>query len=90
MANTRRMNRLEELGRVDSEKGYTSTGKHNLKAEKKRIVGELRANKGKMVKKPSTRGFGAARTSGMGLQDESLQPGKMYVVKGGGYIDDLL
>ena len=42
MANTRRMNRLEELGRVDSEKAYTKKGKKNLKAEKKRIVKELK------------------------------------------------
>ena len=92
----------EELGRVDAEKAYTKKGKKNLKAEKKRLVKEikkerkarkgkmLKANMGAMVNKPSTRGFGAARTSGMGLQDESLQPGKMYVLKGGGYIDDLL
>jgi hypothetical protein len=40
--NTRRMNRLEELGRVDAEKGFTRKGKRNLRAEKKRIVGELR------------------------------------------------
>ena len=33
MANTRRMNRLEELGRVDAEKAYTRKGKKNLKAE---------------------------------------------------------
>ena len=46
MANTRRMNRLEELGRVDSEKAYTKSGKKNLKAEKKRIVGELKKNRG--------------------------------------------
>ena len=39
--NTRRENRLEELGRVDSEKAYTSKGKRNLKAEKKRIVREV-------------------------------------------------
>ena len=30
--NTRRMNRLEELGRVDAEKGFTRKGKKNLKA----------------------------------------------------------
>lgn len=40
--NTRRMNRLEELGRVDAEKGFTRKGKKNLKAEKKRIIGELK------------------------------------------------
>jgi len=40
--NTRRMNRLEELGRVDAEKGRTRKGKRNLRDEKKRIVRELR------------------------------------------------
>ena len=40
-ANTSRENRLEELGRVDAERAYTKTGKKNLTAEKKRIVGEL-------------------------------------------------
>ena len=39
--NTRRENRLEELGRVDAEKAYTSTGKKNLSAEKSRIRDEL-------------------------------------------------
>tara|TARA_R100000935_G_scaffold44657_1_gene67527 strand:- start:495 stop:989 length:495 start_codon:yes stop_codon:yes gene_type:complete len=37
-----------------------------------------KANKGMMMNKPSTRGFGAARTSGMGLENEALQPGKIY------------
>ena len=43
MANTRREDRIEELGRVDAEKAYTKKGKKNLKAEKKRIVKELKA-----------------------------------------------
>jgi hypothetical protein len=30
--NSSRMNRLEELGRVDSEKAYTKKGKRNLSA----------------------------------------------------------
>ena len=92
----------EELGRVDAEKAYTKKGKKNLRAEKKRLVKEikkerkarkgkmLKANMGAMVNKPSTRGFGAARTSGMGLQDESLKPGQNYVLKGGDYIKDLI
>lgn len=41
MANTPRMNRLEELGRVDSERARTSKGKRNLTEEKRRLVGEL-------------------------------------------------
>jgi len=40
--NTRRENRLEELGRVDAEKAYTSRGKRNLSEEKNRIRSELK------------------------------------------------
>ena len=40
--NTPRMNRLEELGRVDAEKGSTKRGKANLGDEKRRIGRELR------------------------------------------------
>lgn len=46
-ANTRRENRLEELGRVDAEKAYTAKGKKNLASEKRRIVGELEKGRGK-------------------------------------------
>ena len=46
--NTSRENRLEELGRVDAEKGYTRKGKRNLKDEKKRIVRELHAAGGRV------------------------------------------
>jgi len=42
MANTRRMNRLEELGRVDAERARTRRGARNLRDEKRRIIGELR------------------------------------------------
>ena len=44
--NTRRMNRLEELGRVDAEKAFTKKGARNLRDEKKRIVRELKAKGG--------------------------------------------
>jgi len=47
MANTRRMNRLEELGRVDAEKAFTKKGARNLRDEKKRIVRELKADGGR-------------------------------------------
>ena len=46
--NSRRMNRLEELGRVDAEKAKTKMGKRNLRDEKKRIVRELKADGGKV------------------------------------------
>ena len=51
--NTRRMNRLEELGRVDAEKADTRKGKRNLREEKSRIVRELKADGGKVKKKKS-------------------------------------
>jgi len=41
--NSRRMNRLEELGRVDAEKAFSKKGKKNLKDEKKRIVRKLKS-----------------------------------------------
>ena len=49
--NTKRMNRLEELGRVDAEKADTRKGKRNLREEKSRIVRELKAKGGKVKKK---------------------------------------
>jgi len=60
--NTSRENRLEELGRVDAEKAYTSKGRRDLKDEKKRIVREVREfrAKGGLIKgkpKLATRGW---------------------------------
>jgi len=53
MANTRRMNRLEELGRVDAERAHTRRGARNLRDEKRRIISGLRgggiAKRGKGV-----------------------------------------
>jgi len=45
VANTKRMNKLEEMGRLDSEKAYTAKGKKNLAAEKKRVVGDIKKMK---------------------------------------------
>ena len=36
--NTRRENRLEELGRVDAEKGFTKRGKSNQKKKAKKYL----------------------------------------------------
>ena len=58
MANTSRMNRLEELGRVNAEKATTAKGKKNLAAEKKRVVGELKYAKGGVIGK-----MGSVRTA---------------------------
>ena len=60
MANTRRMNRLEALGRVDAEKAYTKKGKRNLRDEKKRVVRELNRKGGGIAK----RGMGKAFRGG--------------------------
>jgi len=57
--NTSRMNKLEELGRVNAEKGFTKKGKKNLKDEKKRIIREL--NHGGEAR---VRGMGAAIKGG--------------------------
>ena len=64
MANTRRENRLEELGRVDAEKAFTRKGKRNLRDEKSRIRGELK--KGGRVKAAgiAERGLGKAFMKG--------------------------
>jgi hypothetical protein len=64
MANTRRENRLEELGRVDAEKAFTRKGKRNLRDEKSRIRGEL--EKGGRVKAAgiAKRGLGKAFMKG--------------------------
>jgi hypothetical protein len=63
MANTSRMNKLEELGRVNAEKAKTSKGKSNLMAEKKRIVGELKTGMkyGGKVKKMAAGGMAASK-----------------------------
>ena len=72
--NTRRMNRLEELGRVDAERAFTGRGRRNLRDEKRRIISGLRGggiakrgkgvalNKGGHVQSmgKATRGGGAA------------------------------
>ena len=70
--NTRRMNRLEELGRVDAEKADTSKGKRNLREEKSRIVRELRATGGRAGKRKKM-GPGKAspkRKMGPGARDK--------------------
>jgi hypothetical protein len=63
--------------------GPKGEGLRKLKAERPDVTRKMGfAKKGKMLKASmgmeakSTKGFGAARTSGMGLQDEQLVPGK--------------
>ena len=58
--NTRRMNRLEELGRVDAERAFTGSGRRNLRDERRRILGELKG--GCAVK--GNKGMGVALRGG--------------------------
>ena len=55
--NTRRENRLEELGRVDAERAFTGRGRRNLLDERRRIRGELEG--GGAVK--GNKGMGVAK-----------------------------
>ena len=88
--NTRRMNRLEELGRVDAEKADTRKGKRNLREEKSRIVRELKATGGKVKKKkmgPDARDKKRSRKGGRGSFPDLTGDGKVTradVLKGRG------
>ena len=74
--NSRRMNRLEELGRVDAEKAKTKMGKRNLQDEKKRIVRELKAKGGKVNRKPSKKSF--EEKTGMRKSSEKRPSSKKF------------
>jgi hypothetical protein len=81
MANTSRMNRLEELGRVNAEKASTAKGKRNLMDEKKRIVGEMKMAKGGMTK------MGAVKTAAPsrdGIATKGKTRGTRVTMKSGG------
>ena len=91
MANTRRMNRLEELGRVDSEKAFTRKGKRNLKDEKKRIVRELKKDGGslKSVNKEKNPGLAKLPTkvrNKMGYMKKGGRVGMGKAMRGGGCV----
>ena len=57
-----------------AKKGKMMYANVGMAAKKVREKDMMKASMGMEAK--STRGFGAARTSGMGLQDEQLPPGK--------------
>ena len=74
--NTRRMNRLEELGRVDAERARTRRGRRNLIDEKRRIISGLRG--GGIAK----RGKGVALKHGGSTKGHVQSMGK--ATRGGG------
>ena len=88
--NTRRENRLEELGRVDAEKAYSKKGKKNLKDEKKRIVRELKKDGGSLKPvKPSQKGLKKLPTkvrNKMGYMKKGGRVGMGKAMRGGGCV----
>ena len=88
--NTKRMNRLEELGRVDAEKAFSKKGKRNLKDEKKRIVRELKKDGGSLKKvKPSQKGLKKLPTkvrNKMGYMKKGGKVGMGKAMRGGGCV----
>ena len=80
--NTRRMNRLEELGRVDAEKAKTRMGARNLKDEKKRIVRELKADGGYITKKEKPKYITKKKPEGKLLPES----GSKYITRKPKYI----
>ena len=75
--NSRRMNRLEELGRVDAEKAFSKKGKRNLRDEKSRIVRELKADGGYITKKKTSKYITKKNTEGKLLPES----GSKYITK---------
>ena len=88
--NSRRMNRLEELGRVDAEKADTRKGARNLAAEKRRIVSELK-NGGKILKKVPAKAKGLKKLpkkvrNKMGFHKSGGRVGMGKALRGGGRV----
>ena len=75
--NSRRMNRLEELGRVDAEKAFSKKGKRNLRDEKSRIVRELKADGGYITKKKTSKYITRKKPEGKLLPES----GSKYITK---------
>jgi len=78
--------RLKKSGLEDSEIGDPRT-KTEIKDNAKKMGGGMMQRPMGYTKGGSQQGYGAARTSGMGLQDEELKPGKVYKAKRGSGLD---
>jgi len=91
MANTARMNRLEELGRVNAEKASTAKGKSNLNAEKKRVIGELKMAKGGIATSLKAHAAAPASKAHAGMKSGgSVGTTKMGAVKTGSKPDGVV
>ena len=86
MKNTSRMNKLEEMGRLNAEKAKTPMGKKNLAAEKKRVIGEL--NKGMGMKSGGKAyakgGLAAGHKSADGVATKGKTKARQVKMMGGG------
>ena len=92
MANTKRMNKLEEMGRLDSEKAYTAKGKKNLAAEKKRVVSDIKKMKsggmaaskmGKVKTAKPSMGSASKRADGIAVKGKTKGMMPKMMQKGG-------
>ena len=81
-------NAVGALGRVASPVAAGASAIKNFRKKKPDFQkGDYSGIKIKRAGGGSIRGYGAARTSGMGLQDEKLKPGKVYKAKRGSGLD---
>ena len=74
---TSRMNRTEELGRVDAERANTASGRRNLKDEKSRIRGELGMKMGGKVKGYKAGGMPDKMGRALAKDDKGMSKAKM-------------
>ena len=95
--NTSKMNNLEELGRVDAEKGYTKKGKKNLKSEKKRLVSQIKKGykaggkvtadmEGRALVKKTADARGRAMVAGGAVKKAAKMKAKGKKMMGGGKV----
>ena len=82
--NTRRENRLEELGRVDAERADTKTGKRNLREEKDRIRTELATGGSAATKPPVQKRIDPKTKRPKAGPSSALRPRKKVKTYGGG------
>lgn len=84
MKNTSRMNKLEEMGRLNSEKAYTSKGKKNLASEKQRVLGDLKGMKKGGKTGYASGGLAAGHKAADGIAKKGKTKAMQVKMAGGG------
>jgi hypothetical protein len=84
MKNTSRMNKLEEMGRLNAEKAYTSKGKKNLSAEKQRVLGDLKGMKKGGKTGYASGGLAAGHKAADGIAKKGKTKAMQVKMAGGG------